>query len=111
LAQVAAVAALEDEAYIKASQKVSWDGLDQIYQGLDELVLNYLESQANFVLFDTEREAHQVYEQLLRKGLILRPVGNYGLPHHLRWTVGLADENQIILEALKEILAKIPPVR
>lgn len=111
LAQVAAIAALDDDSYLKKSQKVIWDGLDQIYQGLKELDLTYLPSQANFVLFDTKREAQQVYEQLLRKGLILRPVGNYGLPHHLRWTVGLEDENQAILEALKEVLVKVPALR
>lgn len=109
LAQIAAIAAIEDFDYLKASQKVIWDGLDQIYAGLKELGLKYLESQANFVLFDTEREAQKVYEQLLEKGLILRPVGNYGMPQHLRWTVGLAEENQAILEALKDILLKIPP--
>lgn len=110
LAQVAAIAALDDEDYIKKSQQLTWDGLDQIYLGLENLGLKYLPSQANFVLFDTQREAQPVYEQLLRKGLILRPVGNYGLPNHLRWTVGLADENQIILEALKEVLPKVPKI-
>jgi histidinol-phosphate aminotransferase len=108
LAQVAATAALDDTEYLKASQKVVWDGLDQIYKGLRELGLNYLESQANFVLFDTQREASLVYDQLLRQGLILRPVGNYGLPRHLRWTVGLFEENLIVLKALKEVLLKIP---
>jgi histidinol-phosphate aminotransferase len=110
LAQVAAIAALEDKDYLQASQKVVWEGLDQIYKGLSELKLNYLESQANFVLFDTNRDAQQIYENLLRLGLILRPVGNYGLPRHLRWTVGLKDENEAILEALKELLPKFNPI-
>lgn len=108
LAQVAATAVLDDTDYLRASQKVVWEGLDQIYQGLRELGLSYYESQANFVLFDTERDAAQVYDLLLRQGLILRPVGNYGLPRHLRWTVGLKEENLIILNALKEALLKIP---
>lgn len=111
LAQVAAIAALDDVEFIKNSQKLTWDGLDQIYRGLQDLELKFLASQANFVLFDTERDASQVYELLLRQGLILRPVGNYGLPKHLRWTVGLADENQLILGALKEVLVKVPTIR
>jgi len=111
LAQVAATAAIEDTEYLRASQKVVWEGLDQIYKGLRELDLNFLESQANFVLFDTQREAIQVYDLLLRQGLILRPVANYGLPRHLRWTVGLKEENLIILKALKEILIKVHPMK
>lgn len=110
LAQVAAIAALEDHEYLQASQKIVWEGLDQIYQGLMELKLNYLESQGNFVLFDTNRDAQQIYDHLLRQGLILRPVGNYGLPRHLRWTVGLKEENEAILTALKEVLPKFPSI-
>jgi histidinol-phosphate aminotransferase len=108
LAQVAASAALDDEDYLKASQKAVWDGLDQIYKGLRDLNLNFLESQANFVLFDTQRNAKEVYERLLRQGLILRPVGNYGLPRHLRWTVGRHEENELLLKALREILPTMP---
>ncbi len=110
LAQVAAIAALGDKDYLQASQKVVWEGLDQIYKGLRELNLNYLESQANFVLFDTDRDAQQIYEQLLRLGLILRPVGNYGLPRHLRWTIGLKEENEAVLKALKDILPRFNPI-
>lgn len=110
LAQVAAMAAIDDIDYLKSSQQLVWRGLDQIYYGLKRLGLEYLESQANFVLFDTRRDAQVVYELLLRQGLILRPVGNYGLPRHLRWTVGLHEENDLILKALKEILIKVPAV-
>lgn len=108
LAQVAAMAALGDHEYLRASQKLVWTGLDQIYQGLHSLGLEYLESQGNFVLFDTRRDAQVVYELLLRQGFILRPVGNYGLSRHLRWTVGLPEENTLVLKALKEILYKVP---
>lgn len=109
LAQVAATAVLDDAEYLHASQKVVWDGLDQIYKGLQNLGLNYYESQANFVLFDTGRDAAQIYDYLLQQGLILRPVGNYGLPRHLRWTVGLKEENLMVFKALKEALLKISP--
>lgn len=110
LAQVAAMAALEDKNYLQASQVVVWEGLEQIYQGLRDLGLKFWESQANFVLFDTGRDANLIYDQLLKKGLILRPVGNYGWPRYLRWTVGLKEENQLVLKALKEILPSIPPL-
>ena len=110
LAQVAAIAAIDDFDYLQASQQVVWNGLEQIYEGLRLLGLPYIESQGNFVLFDTLREASLVYDFLLRKGLILRPVGNYGLPRHLRWTVGLYEENELILKSLKEALIKIPQI-
>ncbi len=111
LAQVAATAAIDDTEYLRASQDVVWEGLDQIYKGLNDLGLDYLESQANFVLFDTQRDAAQVYNHLLRQGLVLRPVENYGLPRHLRWTVGLKEENALILKALQEALIKVPPLK
>ncbi|MFN8791551.1 MAG: histidinol-phosphate transaminase [Bdellovibrionales bacterium] len=108
LAQVALVAALHDEAFMKKTQEITWKGLDYFYQKLQELGLPFLRSEGNFVLFDTKRKASDVYEALLRKGIILRPVLNYGFPRHLRMSVGLPHENEAAVQALKEVLAKIP---
>ena len=57
-------------------------------------------SAGNFVLADLGRPALPVYEALLRAGIIVRPVGNYGLPHHLRITVGLPEDNARLLAAM-----------
>lgn len=108
LAQVAALAAIDDEEFLSQAQQVVWQGLEQVEKGLTNLKLPFLPSQGNFLLFDTLRPAQAVYEALLRKGFILRPVGNYGLPRHLRWTVGLPEENKTALEALAEVLQQIP---
>lgn len=110
LAQVALVAALQDEAFMKKTQEITWKGLDYFYEKLQELGLPFLKSEGNFVLFDTKRNASQVYEALLRKGIILRPVQNYGFPKHLRMSVGLPNENEAAIAALKEVLPKIEEI-
>lgn len=108
LAQVALVAALRDKDYVRASQQITWKGLDYFYEKLQNLGLPYIESQGNFVLFDTLRDAVQVNEALLRKGIIMRPVLNYGMKTHLRLSVGLEEENTAAMKALAEVLQEIP---
>ena len=108
LAQVAAVAALQDQEFIAASQQVVWKGLDYFYEKLQKMRLPFIESQGNFVMFDTLRDAAQVNEALLRKGIIMRPIKNYGFSTHLRLSVGLEDENHAAIKALEEVLASIP---
>lgn len=111
LAQVAVKAALRDEDFIKASQLLVWNGLEYFYREFAEMGLPVIRSQGNFVMFDTKREAAKVYQALLRKGVILRPVANYGFPSHLRINVGLEEENKLALSALKEVLQQIPKTK
>lgn len=106
LAQVAAVAAVEDREYVDELKRVTWDGLDYYYDELKKMGLKYWPSQGNFVLFDTGRDAGAVFDQLLRKGVILRPVKGYGFPTCLRMSVGLPEENAAAINALREVLAK-----
>lgn len=108
LAQVAAVAALQDDEFIAASQQTVWKGLDYFYEKLQKMGLPFIESQGNFVMFDTLRDAAVVNEALLRKGIIMRPIKNYGFPTHLRLSVGLEEENVEAMKALEEVLAEIP---
>lgn len=111
LAQVAAVAALQDSEFIAASQQIVWKGLDYFYEKLQKMGLPYIESQGNFVMFDTLRDAAQVNEALLRKGIIMRPIKNYGFSTHLRLSVGLEEENLAAMTALEEVLKAISPVK
>jgi histidinol-phosphate aminotransferase len=104
LAQVATVAALQDLEHLEKVKQLTWSGLEQLMRGLDELGIKYLPSQANFLLFDCEREAAPVFQALLREGVILRPVAPYGFPRHLRLSVGLPEENQAALLALRKVL-------
>jgi histidinol-phosphate aminotransferase len=74
-------------------------------QGLQALGLRAYASRGNFVLFDCGRPAPPVYQALLRQGVIVRPVANYGLPNHLRVTTGTPEQNQRMLQALHAALA------
>jgi histidinol-phosphate aminotransferase len=110
LAQVAAIAAVDDLEFIKASQELTWKGLDYFYQELKRLKLPYIESQGNFVMFDTQRDVRKVDYALLKRGVILRPILNYGFSTHIRMSVGLENENKIAIQALEEVLREIPPI-
>ena len=105
LAQVAAVAALADRAHLQASVDCNRAGLAQLQAGLQALGLAFIPSVGNFITVDTGRDGAEVYEALLHEGVIVRPVANYGLPNHLRISVGLAAENQRALDALAKVLA------
>lgn len=108
LAQVAAVAALQDSDFIRRTIEITWQGLDYFYKELQKLGVPYVESQGNFVLFDTERDVMPVFESLLRRGVILRPVLNYGFKTHLRMSVGLPEENEAAIKALRDVFQEIP---
>jgi histidinol-phosphate aminotransferase len=105
LAQAAAVAALEDTAYVDESRAMNREGLAQLYRGFDALGLTYVRSHGNFVLVKVG-DAARVDKALLHKGVIVRPVAGYGLPEWLRVSVGLPSENERFLSALREILGR-----
>lgn len=111
LAQVAAVAALQDQAFVRKTVELTWQGLDYFAKELEKLGVPAVPSQANFVLFDTRRDVKALNEALLKKGVILRPVLNYGLKTHLRMSVGTETENRAAIRALGEILPTIPEVK
>jgi histidinol-phosphate aminotransferase len=110
LAQFAAASALDDKDFILKSQSLVWDGKKQITEALAKMNLTWTPTQGNFLLFDTLRDASKINELLLRRGVILRPVGNYGLPRHLRWTIGSVEENKFVIEALQEVISQVPKV-
>ena len=104
LALAAAEAALADGQHVADSLAMNSAGMRQLIQGLDDLSLTYIPSVANFITFDVGRPAAPVYEALLRQGVIVRPIANYGMPNHLRVTVGRPQENERFLEALTKVL-------
>jgi histidinol-phosphate aminotransferase len=103
LAQAAAIAALADDEYVAESRRLNREGVRQLHAGLQKLGLTVLPTHGNFVLIDVGDGA-RVYEALLRQGVIVRPVANYGLPQWLRVTVGLPAENERFLAALGNAL-------
>ncbi|CUQ66261.1 histidinol-phosphate transaminase [Candidatus Nitrospira inopinata] len=101
LAQRAAAAALGDEEHVARSRSVNAEGMAQVSQGLEALGLTPIPSQTNFLYFDVGRDGRQVFEALLREGIIVRHIEGT----MLRVTIGLADENAAFLQALKRVLA------
>jgi histidinol-phosphate aminotransferase len=107
LAQDAAIAALDDFEFIKKSQEMVWQGLDDYYDFLKEQNLPYTDSQTNFVLFDSKRDGQTFFTSAMRKGLLLRPMGEYLLPRHIRISVGTKLENEKAKSIIKEVLKEI----
>lgn len=108
IALAAAAAALEDEAHLRATAATNTSGMHQVREGLAKLGVRHLPSQGNFVLIDVARPAGAVYEAMLQQGVIVRPVGGYGLPQHLRITIGTAAQNTRMLAALERALSDQP---
>lgn len=103
IAQVAAVESLADDDFVARSYAANQAGMAQITQGLTKLGLEYIVSYGNFVSFKVPN-ASNVNQQLLKKGVIVRPVANYEMPDYLRVSIGLFSENAKFLEVLKDIL-------
>jgi len=103
-AQAAAVAALADEDFLARSYALNLSGLQQLTQAFEALGLEYVPSYGNFVLVKVGPAA-RVYQELLKRGVIVRPVANYQLPEWLRVSIGLPGENQRFLDALPDALA------
>ena len=106
LALAAAVAALADDNYLTESRQLNREGMQQLEQGLRALGLQWIPSRGNFVAVDLGRDAEPLYQGLLRAGVIVRPVGGYEMPNHLRVSIGLPGENQRFLEALAQVLGR-----
>ncbi len=104
VAQEAALAALDDAAHVERSVRVNAEGMAQLRAGLVRLGLRVFPSAANFVLVDVGRDAAPVYEALLRKGVIVRPLRPAGLLSHLRVSIGTAEENARALAAFAEVV-------
>lgn len=108
MAQAAAIAALADTAFLAQSAQVNRDGYRQLTAAFEQMGLEYVPSYGNFVLVrvgDDDGAGARVNLALLKQGVIVRPVGNYGLPKWLRISIGLPQENEAFLGALKKALA------
>ena len=103
LAQVAATAALNDTDFLQKSYELNRDGMARITDGLNRLGLSYIPSYGNFVSFRIG-SATAMYQSLLKRGVIVRPVGNYDMPDYLRVSIGLESENEKFLSALKDAM-------
>lgn len=105
-AMAAAIAALDDSSHLEATIALNRKGLELLGHALDQRGYAVIPSAGNFITFDLGQPAGPVYEGLLRQGVIVRPIANYGLPNHLRVTVGTQEENQAFLEALDRVVGR-----
>jgi histidinol-phosphate aminotransferase len=104
VALAGAAAALEDYEFVARSCEVNRSGMRQLVSGLERLGLEFIPSYGNFVTFKVN-DAARVFHRLLEAGVIVRPLGGYGMPQHLRVTVGLDTENARFLESLERAIA------
>ena len=105
LAQVAACAALDDERHVAESRALNEAEMAAVDHGLRALGLAPLPSQANFLYFDVQRNGREVFDRLLREGVIVRHLGG----SMLRVTIGRPEENRRFLTALSHVLGALPP--
>lgn len=108
LAQAAATAALDDSFFRWRTKWLVVRGRKFYYRKLKKLGLEYLPSQANFILINVKADGQEVYQYLLRHGMIVRPMGAYKLPDWIRITIGRRSQNVELIRLLKTYLAKKP---
>lgn len=104
LAMLAAEEALKDLKHVDQSVRLNQQEKDKLMDTLADMSLRYIPAEGNFLCIDFDREAMPIYQALLERGVIVRPIANYGMPHHLRVTIGLAEENHTFIEKLKQVL-------
>lgn len=106
LAQVAALAALDDEEFLQKSVRLIEEGRKYFYSELQRIGLDYVPTEANFVMIKTPIPGRELFKELLIKGVVVRPIDGYGLPEYVRVSIGLPQENQRFFSSLEELLTE-----
>jgi histidinol-phosphate/aromatic aminotransferase/cobyric acid decarboxylase-like protein len=107
---VGALAALQDTEFVQKSYALNRAGMLQLTDGFRKLGIETIPSYGNFISFRVKGDATntpKIYQSLLRQGIIVRPLGIYEMPHHLRVTIGLASENEQFLESLENAMGEL----
>jgi len=102
LAQVAALAALEDTAHVEKSRAINEQGKEWLYGEFREMGISFVPTEANFIYFQTPLDGKEVFEKMLKEGIIIRHMGG----NNLRVTIGLPEENKRFINALRKVLNK-----
>lgn len=104
LAQAAAIAALDDKKFLRRTRRLILEGKDYLYESLSKLGVAYVPSVANFILLDTGRDGVSVFKEMLKYGVIVRDMKQYGLKNFVRVTIGTKKENERFIKVLKKVL-------
>jgi histidinol-phosphate aminotransferase len=107
IAMAAATAVLSDDDYLRRSCDINARGMVQMESAFKEMKLAYIPSAANFISVDVGEYAPQINQSLLEQGVIVRPIGGYGLPRHLRVSIGLPEENDRFIAALAKAVLSV----
>jgi len=107
LAQVGALAALDDKEHVRRTRRNNAAGMNYLEKRFKRMELEFIPSVTNFMLFRPGVDAGSIYQRLLRKGVIVRPMGGYKLPEWLRVTIGTPAENKRFSKALEEVLGSL----
>jgi histidinol-phosphate aminotransferase len=105
-AQWGALAALDDTEHVRRSLDVNRQGIEFLQKEFSRLGLEFVPSQANFILVRVGR-GHEVFQQLLKQGVIVRPTAGYQFSEHVRVTVGTMEENEKFIQALEKVIREI----
>ena len=105
LAQESAVAAIHDVQYTKESIKLNTDGRDYIYQSLKGMKIDFIPSEGNFVCMETKKGGSNIFNSLLKEGVIVRSLDLYAMPRHIRITIGSEEENKFFIEKLHKVIS------
>jgi len=106
LAQMAGMAALEDKKFLELTRKVVLEGKYYLYRQLNKMGLNYIPSVANFITIDVKRDSFDVFKEMLKFGLIVRDLKQYGLNNFIRVTIGKKEENRYFIKILKRVIRR-----
>ncbi|MFW6414668.1 MAG: histidinol-phosphate transaminase [Verrucomicrobiota bacterium] len=105
MAQKAALAALDDKSFIERSRELFWEGREVLVAMCEELGLEYVPTEANFILIKVG-EGAKITDIFLRDGVIVRPMAGYGLPEFVRVSFGTAEQNQKVVDEFRKVFAK-----
>ncbi|OCL26065.1 histidinol-phosphate transaminase [Orenia metallireducens] len=105
IAQVAAEASLDDQDHVSKSLEYNRQGKEYLYQEFERLGLEYVPTETNFILIDLGRSNQEVFQKMLKKGIIIRSLASYGYETEARVTIGLPEENKKMIKALEEVLS------
>lgn len=104
LALASAIAVMNDDAFVQKVAENNRQELQRYEAFCQQYGLDYIPSKGNFITIDFKQPAASIYEALLREGVIVRPIAGYGMPNHLRISVGLPEENERLFKALVKVL-------
>ncbi|MBP6965630.1 MAG: histidinol-phosphate transaminase [Armatimonadetes bacterium] len=104
IAQVGAVASLRDPDQVARTRRVNSEGKKYLYREFEAMGLPFIPTEANFVMFDTKKQCRPLFEEMLRRGVILRTGDIFGMPTWFRVTIGTQEENERFVTALREVL-------